>query len=98
MSDVGGRNVPAACWREIVGLVRSVLDGPENERSGQSRSVRGFEVVVVGGGEHDLARMKTEKLRRLQVSLGIGFIFSVDVGADNHVPRDSGVLGHVEQK
>ncbi len=58
--------------------MRSVFEGPENERCRQARGLCSLEVAVVRGRKHDFARVEAEKLCGVQIGPGMRFVNSVD--------------------
>jgi len=81
-----------------MGLTWAVFRRARDERGGQAGIAGGCQIGVVRGGEHDLAGAEIEDVGSPGVRLGLGFVGTGDVGADDDVPRQAGPFGHVCQQ
>ena len=63
----------------------------------QPELLRGLEVAVVGGDHADLVRLEAERVDRRVVDPWIRLVGTGELGAEDHVPGQLGVLGEVHR-
>src|SRR6202043_3427484 len=90
--DVGGDNVPVLLRRIVSFLVRPVFGGAGEEGGQQAACPSMGEVVVVGGGEHDLVGAEIEEFGDAEIGFRVGLEMPEQVGAEDHVPGGGGEL------
>src|SRR5437899_9767979 len=96
--EVSRDDVPLARGRDVLVQVRAVLGRPRHERRSEAKRARVSEVAVVGGDHHALARCEPEERGRRQIGLGLGLVVPRDLRAEDGVPRESPVLGHIHDQ
>ena len=69
-----------------------------NETRPQAKAPGGIQVPDVGGRHHHFFGFHAQKIDSREIGLLIGLVVFRDFGAEDEVPRQAGVLGHIIQQ
>src|SRR4051812_43243405 len=98
IEKIGGDDVEVAALVGTAAPLRAVLERPRHVRGFQAGGLRRAQIGRMGGDHHYFGALVAEQARRHLVDLGIGLVFLDQFAREHAIPRQAGVLGHLDQQ
>src|SRR5882762_3340487 len=98
VDETVGDHVEIVFGLEIPGLVGAVLERPADKGGVEAPAAGGNQVTIVGRHHHALLGLQVEEGGGAVIGLGLRLVGVGDFGAEDRIPRQAGMPGHVHHQ